>query len=70
MILRKLRPRTTMMIGMSTLVIASLGNWYLQRHRPWSTAWTDGVSGFLYGVAIATMLLAVRMYRRAGPEDR
>ena len=63
--LRTIRPKTLLMIGTLMLAIASTGSWYLRLHSHLPTDWVDGLSGFLYGVAIPTTLLAVWRYKRA-----
>ena len=51
-------------IGLATLVLASLANLFL-RHVPDPAAdLADGLKGFLYGIAIAAMLLGL-IKRRA-----
>ena len=51
-------------LGLFALVVAGIGT-YLVRHKTgWSESVTDPVTGLLYGVAIATMLLG--LYLRKG----
>jgi hypothetical protein len=65
MLLRnRMSPRTLIQIGLFALGIANVGNWVLHRHSRVAPDWADGVAGFCYGVAIATLLLGVWKSRR------
>ncbi len=65
MILRKrMSPSVIRRIGLLSLAAGILANWYFQRHAHWSSGWTDGVYGFLYGVGIGGLGLSVWMDRR------
>ena len=62
---RRVRPTVVLRVGMVSLVIASVLNWWVQRHlHNQASAWVDGAMGFAYGLAIGTMLLAIWMGRR------
>lgn len=58
------QPRVLIQIGLTALVIGSLS---LRLHAGphFSEDAKDGLSGFLYGVAIAAMLLGITRQRRA-----
>lgn len=56
-------PRTLMTIGMSALLIASLGRWFIHPATTLGTDVADAIYGLLIGIAIATILLSVRRSR-------
>jgi hypothetical protein len=59
---KRLDPKKTMTIGMMCMAVAGSSRLFLQRFVHGDLA--DGVMGFLYGVAIAAMLLGLIMQRR------
>ena len=61
-------PTTTMRVGMSFLILASLARWFLRPSAGLPESVVDGTTGLLYGVAIACLLLSValRGRRRSG----
>jgi hypothetical protein len=61
-------PKTMMRIGMAFLILASVSRWFLHPGAGISENWTDGITGFLYGVSIASLLVSVR--RKAGQGAR
>ena len=63
MLLRK-NPRTVLKIGFVFMALASLSRWFLKPGPRLSESWSDALMGFLYGIAIATMLLGVWMLGR------
>jgi hypothetical protein len=58
-------PSTQIRMGLVALILASLSKWFLQPGARLSDGWTDGITGFLYGVAIGLMLLGI--WRKARP---
>jgi len=58
----------TLSLGLIALAVANAGKFLLERHTAIAEGPRDGISGFLFGVAIALMLLGIwRMQRpRAG----
>jgi len=52
-------PQTIIRIGMLFMALAGISNLFLRRHVPVSENTADGIMGFLYGVAIATMVLGI-----------
>jgi len=62
---RKLKePSFVIRVGMLFLVLANLSLRFFQPSANLSDQVTDGVSGLLFGMAIACMLLGVRMNAR------
>ena len=57
-------PVAAMRLGMSSLILASLSHWFLQRDGRLESGLVDGGCGFLYGVAIACLLQSLRLNRR------
>ena len=65
MLLRKnVNPRTIILFGMAALAIANVSKYVTHRNGRPSTDLTDAVEGFLFGIAIATLLLGVWMNAR------
>jgi hypothetical protein len=60
-------PKTMMRIGMGFLVLASLARWFLKPGGVLSQNWTDGITGLLYGISIASLLMSIRRKARPGP---
>ena len=58
--------KTMMRVGMASLVLASLARWFLHPNAILSANWTDGVTGFLYGVSIASLLQSLRTRKFGG----
>jgi hypothetical protein len=52
--------RSLLLLGMAALVAANLAMHFLRPGPSFSGDAKDGLSGFLYGVAIAAMLLGIR----------
>ena len=61
---RRKDPATTMRVGLSFLILASLSRWLLHPSARLSESLVDAATGFLYGVAIACMLLSLVLGRR------
>jgi hypothetical protein len=57
---------TTLRVGLSFLILASLSRWFLHPSARLSENVVDAAKGFLYGVAIACMLLSLVLGRRKG----
>ena len=55
----RLNPDTQIRFGMVFLIVASFWRWFAHPGTVLSPGMLDGVSGFLYGVSIALMLLGV-----------
>ena len=66
--LLRLKPPTVIRLGLVGLVLANLSRWYATKHLVFTEDVTDGLNGFLYGIAIALMLLGIWMQGR--PEDQ
>lgn len=58
-------PNVTMIAGCVALAVANVTQYFLQRNHVYSESVTDGVSGFLFGVAIGTLMLSVILRSRA-----
>lgn len=55
---------TVMRVGLVFLLLASASRWFLHANSWLSSDGADGVTGLLYGVTIATLLLGLSMKRR------
>ena len=65
MILRKrMKSSVVMRIGLASLAIANLARWGVRRTGVLGEDATDGWIGFLFGIAIGTLLLALWMNRQ------
>ena len=67
MILKKWqnKPEGLLQVGFAFLGIASLAKWLLVPGTAGLPEdWTDGVTGFLYGISIGCMLLGIRRIKR------
>lgn len=53
------QPGVQIRIGLLFLIVASLSKWLLRPGAELSDAWTDGVTGLLYGVSIGFMLVGI-----------
>ena len=58
-------PNKLLTFGMMALVVANVGGYVIRRKLGLPESVADPVSGFLFGVAIATTLLGVRRQVRA-----
>jgi hypothetical protein len=54
-------PDTVMRIGLLFLILASLSRWFFQSHPGFPETLADGGTGLLYGLAIGSLLLSIRM---------
>ena len=61
---RPKNPDLLLRVGLATLVVASLVNLFVRPAPGMGADVVDAAKGFLYGVAIATMLLSVVWRRR------
>jgi len=59
-------PAIQIRIGLAMLILASLAKWFLHPGEIISEGWTDGTTGFLYGVSIGFMLLGIWRNSRRG----
>ena len=67
MILRKnVNPFSVTRIGLVFLILANVSRYFLKRSGSVSESVADGATGFLFGVAIATLLLGVWLKSRRG----
>lgn len=66
--MRKLRPSKIIALGMIFLAVASVGQWWLQRHSGYSESVADFASGILQGIAIGTLLFGIWKQSRR-PKD-
>ena len=57
-------PATTMCVGLSFLILASLSRWFLHPSARLSESFVDAATGLLYAVAIACLLLAHFVIRK------
>ena len=62
-------PNRMLSAGMTALVIANVGSYVLRQKLAVPDSFTDPVSGFLYGVAIAAMLIGIRRRARTPWDD-
>ena len=68
MLLRKrVKPNAMLMAGMFSLVVANVVHWFLARHTHVSEDMVDLTTGFLFGIAIATLLLGIKRPGSSGP---
>lgn len=59
----------TLCLGFLFLAIANIMKFVLERHTSMAEGPRDGLSGFLFGIAIATLLLGIwRMRGDGGPD--
>ena len=63
-LLEKLPPSRVLTLGFFLIAIANIGSYVVQRKLHLSESLSDGISGFLMGVAITTMLIGVWMQGR------
>ena len=61
------RPESQIRAGLIALGFASIFQWFVHSRFADSNDWTDGFSGFFYGIAIGLMLLGIW---RQGRRDR
>jgi hypothetical protein len=61
----------TLCLGFLFLAVANITKFVLERHTSMAEGPRDGLSGFLFGVAIATLCLGIwRMQRRIAEKSR
>jgi hypothetical protein len=59
--------QTLISLGLFSLAAGSIAGWILRRNAPLTPFWDgfgDGLFGLLYGVAIALLLLGIRLRAR------
>jgi hypothetical protein len=61
---RKMKADVVTTVGLVLLIVANLGNYFLHRANQFSETVADGGSGFLFGLAIGTLLLGIAMKAR------
>jgi len=59
-------PDDQIRLGLVFLILASLSSWAFRRDPGLSGPWSDGVLGFLYGVAVGGILLGTWKKSRRG----
>ncbi|MGH7742127.1 MAG: hypothetical protein ACRENS_08900 [Candidatus Eiseniibacteriota bacterium] len=59
------QPQVQRQLGAAFLVLATAWKWFVHPNSGIPEAAVDGVCGFLYGVAIALMLVSLRRKRPA-----
>ena len=64
MLLKKMKAKVVTTVGLALLIVANLGNFLLHRGDAYSETVADGGSGFLFGLAIGTLLLGIAMSAR------
>jgi hypothetical protein len=52
-------PQTIIFVGMLFMALAGISNFWFRHHSPVSENAGDGIMGFLYGVAIGTLLIGI-----------
>jgi hypothetical protein len=67
---RRIKAKVVMCLGLMLLAVANLGSYFLQRGHAFSESVADAGSGFLMGVAIATLLLGIAMTARELKQKR
>jgi hypothetical protein len=53
-----------MRVGMAFFLAASLWKWFVHPTPFLSADWSDGICGMLYGLAIGTMLMSLRLQQK------
>ena len=61
------QPDMQIRVGLLALGFAGIFKWFVHSRFAHSNDWTDGFSGFFYGIAIGLMLLGIW---RQGRRDR
>jgi hypothetical protein len=61
---RRINSRTIIAVGLALIALANVSQFLITRHHVLSEDFGDGVSGFLFGVAIGTTLLGVYLRGR------
>lgn len=61
---KRFRPQAILTLGLVALALANVGSYLVQRKLDVPENLADGISGFLMGVAIATLLLGIWMKSR------
>jgi hypothetical protein len=56
---KRIKASALLALGMAFLAIANIGHWWLQRHSGLPENTVDAWSGFLFGIAITTTLVAI-----------
>jgi hypothetical protein len=59
------RPQGVLRIGLVFLILASLWKLFVHPGATFSDGFVDGSTGFLYGLAIGTLLLGIWLTRRS-----
>ena len=58
-------PNSILSVGLIFLAVANVSQYLLQRNKALPESIADGLSGFLFGVAIATLCVAIYLRGRA-----
>ena len=64
MLMKKMKAKVVMTVGLVLLIVANLGNYVMHRGNAFPETVADGGSGFLFGLAIGTLLLGIAMNAR------
>ena len=64
MLLKNMKAKVVTTTGLVLLVVANLGNFLLHRGDRFPESVADGGGGFLFGLAIGTLLLGIAMSAR------
>jgi hypothetical protein len=71
MIFHRMKPSNVIRLGLVFLCLGavSLSRWYPGRSIRGAVSLMDGLSGFFYGLAIALLLIGLRMKGRKEPQS-
>ena len=61
---KRVKPQAVLTVGFIALIVANAGSYLVQRKLDVSEGLADGLSGFLMGVAITTLLIGLWMKSR------
>ena len=62
--LQRIRPQAILTFGFIALILANAGSYLVQRKLDVPENLADGISGFLMGIAITTLLIGIWMKSR------
>ena len=57
-------PNIIMILGLVVLIVANVAQYFLHRNGAFPDSIADPVSGFLFGIAIGTLLLSIVLRTR------
>ena len=70
MLLKTRNPATMFRIGLTSLVVALLFQYFVHRTTRFSEGFADGASGVLFGIAIGCLIVALRLKSRFAGGNR